>query len=727
MREIRSAYFFCALLINIFFIPNIHSDKNYYLFPNSQFPSISNYGTTGLLQVPTARLLPEGSLAFNYIDNGPYRRMSYLAYPFSWLEASYQYTDILNALYSDVFAFSGNQTYKDKSFDFKIKVINESKYFPAIAVGFRDLAGTSVFASEYIVASKKFNNLDLTLGAGFGVMSRDTYSNPLKRINNNFSIREKELDTRGGDVNFGYLFSGDFSLFGGIEYSIPNFYGTRIRVEYDPINYKKEGFPFGRDSFKFAFKSIQQPSAKINFGLLFPYNDNLHFKLGYTKGNTINFGFSLQANLGKKSTKLLKNNKFEENPQKDLIKVVTAKDNSLLYKAALKYLSDQNFYLQKANIKDDTLHVVYQQSIHNSWTRSNGRVLRILDEISPPKIKHFKVSNINAGLDQYTLEVDREKFSQYKKDNYYPLLTRDIRYDQSSEEEEFEFLPEVKRPSHFYKFGPIIRSQLGGPDGFFFGNLRFSLQTETLFSSNINLVTVSSVGLYDNFDRLNNNADSILPHVRTDVVRYLKEQRSFGISRFQLNYFNKFNKDFYWKFSAGVIETMFSAFGGELLYRPFHKNYGVGVDIWQAKQRDYDGLFDHLDYSVLTGHLNLYYIEPKYNIEVKVKAGRFLAKDSGFNFDFSRRFKSGLRVGAFFSLTDISNEEFGEGSFDKGFYFYIPVDVLSNTFSKRKSHFGLRPVTRDGAAYLEHGFSLWGITEQAQLYNHSKDFDDFYD
>ena len=55
-----------------------------------------------------------------------------------------------------------------------------------------------------------------------------------------------------------------------------------------------------------------------------------------------------------------------------------------------------------------------------------------------------------------------------------------------------------------------------------------------------------------------------------------------------------------------------------------------------------------------------------------LRGGRFLAKDSGINFDFSRIFPSGLRMGAFFSLTDISEQEFGEGSFDKGFLFPYP-------------------------------------------------------
>ena len=87
---------------------------------------MSNYGTVGLISVPNARFLNEGSLAFSWNRAQPYLRGSILAYPFSWLEASYQYTDINNQLYSDSFAFSGNQTYKDKGFDVKIRILKET-------------------------------------------------------------------------------------------------------------------------------------------------------------------------------------------------------------------------------------------------------------------------------------------------------------------------------------------------------------------------------------------------------------------------------------------------------------------------------------------------------------------------------------------------------------------------------------------------------------------------
>ena len=39
----------------------------------------------------------------------------------------------------------------------------------------------------------------------------------------------------------------------------------------------------------------------------------------------------------------------------------------------------------------------------------------------------------------------------------------------------------------------------------------------------------------------------------------------------------------------------------------------------------------------------------------------------------------------------------------------------------------MRPITRDGAAMLVHSHHLWGVTEQAQELNITRDWDDLYD
>ena len=80
--------------------------------------------------------------------------------------------------------------------------------------------------------------------------------------------------------------------------------------------------------------------------------------------------------------------------------------------------------------------------------------------------------------------------------------------------------------------------------------------------------------------------------------------------------------------SAGILESMFGGIGGELLYRPFTKNYAVGAELWYVQQRDYDQMFSFRDYKTLTGHVTFYLTEPKSQVLFLLKGGRFLAKDS---------------------------------------------------------------------------------------------------
>ncbi len=684
--------------------------------------------------MPSARMLPAGSLAFTWSDLDPYQRGSVVAYPFSFLEASYQYTDINNALYSDVEAFSGSQTYKDKGFDVKIRIIEESRYLPAVALGARDIAGTGIFSSEYIVASKQFGYVDFTFGLGWGVISDSGFSNPLRKLSEKFAERQVGAgnEERGGKVAIDSFFTGQVGIFGGVEYLIPNARGARFKLEYDSTDYEKEGFPFGKDSFKFAFENVRPQDSKFNYGFTLPVNNNLHLKLNFIKGNTISFGFSFKAPFGGKDPFITKKDFPKKIPNADIIKKVNKQDRRYVYRTSLKYLLEEGVSLQKANIEDDVLHIAYTQSKHFSLVRSAGRAVRVLDSIVPDDINYFKLSNINADMGMNTLTISRDIFNKYEKDKIYPLAVRNIKIEPynytQSEKEHFEFQPRSNFPSTFWSFQPNLRQQIGGPDGFYFGELRLGFNSETLFAKNITWLNSISYGVYNNFDDLKLASESVLPHVRTDIVSYLKESRNgVVIERSQLNLFKKLGNNFYSKFAIGIFEPMFAGYGGEVLYRNFHSNWGIGAEIWQVKQRDYDQQFNFLDYETLTGHINFFYREPKTRVLVALKGGKFLAKDSGINFDFSRRFKSGLILGAFFSLTDISADEFGEGSFDKGFYFHIPIEVFSQTYKRGYTGFGLRPVTRDGAQFLTHGHHLWGVSDQSQKLNITVDLDDIYD
>ena len=96
-------------------------------------------------------------------------------------------------------------------------------------------------------------------------------------------------------------------------------------------------------------------------------------------------------------------------------------------------------------------------------------------------------------------------------------------------------------------------------------------------------------------------------------------------------------------------------------------------------------------------------------IYANISYGRYLAKDDGFTYDFSRRTKSGFIAGFFFTRTDVPFELFGEGSFDKGFYFEMPLDIFSSKPNIESFNFGLRPLTRDGGAKLEFARPLRSV------------------
>ena len=75
------------------------------------------------------------------------------------------------------------------------------------------------------------------------------------------------------------------------------------------------------------------------------------------------------------------------------------------------------------------------------------------------------------------------------------------------------------------------------------------------------------------------------------------------------------------------------------------------------------------DYDTLTGHINLYFKHSPSNILSRLKLEGTLQKTQVLHLIFHEILNLDFELEPFFSLTDISAEEFGEGSFDKGFYF----------------------------------------------------------
>ena len=153
-------------------------------------------------------------------------------------------------------------------------------------------------------------------------------------------------------------------------------------------------------------------------------------------------------------------------------------------------------------------------------------------------------------------------------------------------------------------------------------------------------------------------------------------------------------------FTAGILEDMFSGYGGEYLYFKPNSNYSFGFELFNVRKRDYDWGFGHLDYENTTLTANLYYRNfGTIPFDMKLSAGEYLAGDVGSTIEFSRTFQNGTKFGVFASFTDVTTEQFGEGTFDKGLFFNIPIygNFINYTW---------KPLTKDPGAKLNRRNSL---------------------
>ena len=227
---------------------------------------------SGLVMTPSARLAEEGTVKLIISQYSPINRIAVVAYPYDWLEASFYYNDINVKEY-----FPGSyQSYKDKGFSFKVRLNEESDYLQAIALGFDDIAGTSIFKSEYIVLNKAFGSFDFSLGYGFGALgSRDSVKNILR------SGERSAWDfSTGGELNTEDLFKGDAALFGGITLDLPLFRGSQLVLEYDSDDYSSY--------YELVPRYIEyEPESKVNYGFKTKIDDNFSLSFGYIKGNQL--------------------------------------------------------------------------------------------------------------------------------------------------------------------------------------------------------------------------------------------------------------------------------------------------------------------------------------------------------------------------------------------------------------------------------------------------------
>ena len=247
-----------------------------------------------------------------------------------------------------------------------------------------------------------------------------------------------------------------------------------------------------------------------------------------------------------------------------------------------------------------------------------------------------------------------------------------------------------------------LRPFLASREEFFKGALMLENNSEIIIRKNLFFSSNLKYSLIDNFDDLKYPPVNTYPaQVRSDIKDYLKNfNEGIFIGRAQLDYHFSPKKNHHFMVTAGILEEMFNGAGLEYLYFNNDQNYAFGFELFEVRKRDYEMRFGTLDYKNTVGHLNFYYRNYKrIPFDAKVSYGEYLAGDEGITIDFSRSFINGTKFGFFATFTDVSTEEFGEGSFDKGIYFNIPV--FGNLIN-----YSWRPLTKDPGAKLNRKHTL---------------------
>ncbi len=673
-------------------------------------PTSSNYGITGILQLPNARFMDEAMLRFTFSSSFPNEFTSITASPFPWFEATYRYVEVKNRKYGPS-SFSGNQSWKDKGFDTKFRILKEGLYMPAIAIGFRDLAGTGAFSSEYLVATKALGNFDLTLGLGWGVLgSESSISTPLSSLHDSFKVRDASSEY-GGSFNYKDWLSGDAAILAGLEYNMRR-HGLRLKLEYDTSNPHKD---------KFNPTPIK---SRFNFGVNYYLAESLDLGLAFERGDQFRISFALKGDFFKDT--------IGKPPAKNVVKLsreqsLKARNEPMVFYGSLnKSLRDESIYIQGASYKEDSVEVIVASSKFTKIPIMVGRSARIVSALSDENVKEIDVRVMNGDYEVSVVSIDREELDKaVNKDSTVNEILEKSNLFSNSGNPGYRttlFQPTINFPEFEWNMAPAFRHQIGGPEGFYLGQLWWRTNTSLKLSRGLALYTSFGIDIYNTFDKFINKSRSELPHVRSDIQDYL-EQGKNNIERMQLEYMFSPYKDVFIRTDLGLLEEMFAGYGGEVLYRPFEKNYSIGFSAHRVYQREYKQRFGLLGYETDTGHLTLYYDFP-YGIASQFSMGKYLAGDKGVTLDLSRRFDSGFIVGVFASKTNIPTELFGEGSFDKGFYFSIPLDLFYADYQASAISFGLHPLTKDAASKLYMHNSLFSILGTSNRSFILRDWDD---
>jgi hypothetical protein len=662
----------------------------------------SDWGGVGLIEMRNARFRPDGTLeaGFGLRHQRNFWFLNFQALP--WLETTFRLSERLNGT-------TGEGMVSDRSFDIKIRLWEENDWRPALAVGIQDIAGTGIYGGEYFVASKRFWDIDVSLGIGWGRLG--TYAdagNPLTDLWGGFADRQREVG-EGGTPRWGTYFRGEsVSIFGGVEWSVPPIDtpwgvldGLRAKLEVsgDRLRDERGGYPANTTGLRGL------SASRVNAGLQWT-NDWLDVGVQYVNGTDILLRASVRMNPDDPPRIPLPPPPAMVSRPED-----ASPEARLVAPRLFGALRAAGLSPRAVAIEGEEARIAVGDGPYRTLAQVVGRVVRAAQPLLPRQVERVVVAWSLAGVEIARIMVLRSAMEGAAR-------------GQGSAEEVFAtailmapgdgFEDAVRAPGPFFdwRVEPGVRLLLGDPSRAVLWQAAVALGGRVELGAGFSVAGGVAQVVAQNLATAA-PSDSVLPHVRSDYALYAEEGRTLAIPALYAERLWSVAPDVFARATVGYLEPMFAGVSGEVLWRPHDEPWAIGLDVNYVAQRDYDQRFGVQDYRVTTGQVSLYLDLPWWNLTTTLRGGRYLAGDWGGTVEIARRFDSGIEVGAFATLTDVPFSRFGEGSFDKGIFIRVPLDLFG--FQTRSAMGAvIRPVQRDGGQRLAVDNPLWEVTRQGR-------------
>ena len=669
------------------------------------------YGVPGMVDMPTAESMPEGELAATIAYFGSQLRNT----------LSFQVTDRLTGTFRYTRAegiVGGGETF-DRSFDARYRFLDESRWLPSMAVGLQDFGGTGLYSGEYVVATKTVvPNVTVTGGIGWGRLgSRGGFTNPLGALDSRFETRPgRDVGDRGGEFEIDTFFRGDAALFGGVQWRATD--ALTLSAEYSSDAYERETRFGGVDADSpFNFGATYRTTRGVVVGAHYLYGSE--FGITATVALNPNRPPAGASGIGPGAPPVEVRGRADE-----ALLAATTTSQDRLRDALAVLLQTQGLELESVLVVGNAVDLRVRNNRYENVAQAVGRAARILTVAMPPRIEVFRIVPVEKGMPLSAVIMRRSDIeANENRPGAASLMWADTAFDEAGPRPAAASVNEALYPRVTYGIGPYVDLSYFDPDSPVRADLGIEGRAKAEIAPGLILSGTIRQRVVGNRDDSTRIEVSPLPPVRSRTNQYAKEDTV--VTNLQAAYHFRPGAQLYGRVSAGYLERQFGGVSAELLWKPVTSRLALGAEVNYAVRREEDSLLGFDDYDVVTGHASAYY-DIGGGFHGQIDAGRYLAGDYGATFTLTREFANGVRIGAYATFTDVSAQEFGEGSFDKGIEIEVPLRFLTGAPSKEVPRFTIQPILRDGGARLNVRDRLYGIVRDAHQPEIEKDWGLFW-